>query len=125
MAISKEDVLGAIKEMSVMDIVDLVKSMEEEFGVSAAAAVAVAPAAGGDAGAAAAEQTEFNVVMTSFGDNKINVIKAIRALTDLPLKEAKELVEGVPSTIKEGLAKDEAEKILKQLQEAGATAELK
>ncbi|MCH9769558.1 MAG: 50S ribosomal protein L7/L12 [Gammaproteobacteria bacterium] len=125
MAVSKEDILGAIKEMSVMDVVDLVKAMEEEFGVSAAAAVAVAgPAAGGDAGAAA-EQTEFDVVMTSFGANKIAVIKAIRAITGLGLKEAKDMVEGVPATIKEGIAKDEAEKVKAQLVEAGATVEVK
>ncbi len=126
MALSKDDILDAISEMSVMDVVELVSAMEEKFGVSAAAAVAVAaPAAGGDAGAAAAEQTEFNVVMSSFGGNKISVIKAVRGITGLGLKEAKAMVEGVPATIKEGVDKAEAEDVVKQLTEAGATAELK
>ena len=125
MAVSKEDILNAIKDMSVMDVVELVKSMEEEFGVSAAAAVAVAgPAAGGEA-AAAEEQTEFNVVMKSFGSNKIAVIKAIRAITGLGLKEAKAMVEGVPATVKEAVSKDEAEKLKAELEEAGAEIELK
>ena len=127
MAISKEEILDAIAEMSVMDVVALVEAMEEKFGVSAAAAVAVAaPAAGGDAGgAAAAEQTEFDVVLTSAGDKKVNVIKAVRAITGLGLKEAKDLVEGAPKPVKEGVSKDEAEKIKAKLEEAGATVELK
>ena len=125
MAISKDEILDAISEMSVMDIVDLISAMEEKFGVSAAAPVAVA-AAGGDAGGAAAEeQTEFDVVMTSFGANKVAVIKVVRAITGLGLKEAKEMVEGAPSTIKEGASKDEAEDIKKQLEEAGASVEVK
>ena len=125
MALTKEDILDAIAEMSVMDVCDLVSAMEEKFGVSAAAAVAVAgPAAGGDA-AAAEEQTEFDVIMTSFGSNKIAVIKAIRGITGLGLKEAKELVEGAPSPIKEAVSKDEAEDVKKQLEEAGATVDVK
>ncbi|GAB6043553.1 50S ribosomal protein L7/L12 [Endothiovibrio diazotrophicus] len=126
MAISKEEILDAVAEMSVMDVVDLISMMEEKFGVSAAAAVAVAagPAAGGEA-AAAEEQTEFDVVMSSFGANKVAVIKVVRALTGLGLKEAKEMVEGVPSTIKEAAAKAEAEDIKKQLEEAGASVEIK
>ena len=125
MAISKDEILDAISEMSVMDIVDLISAMEEKFGVSAAAPVAVA-AAGGDAGGAAAEeQTEFDVVMTSFGANKVAVIKVVRAITGLGLKEAKEMVEGAPSTIKEGASKDEAEDVKKQLEEAGASVEVK
>ncbi len=121
MAISKEDILDAISDMSVMDIVALVEAMEEKFGVSAAAAVAVAaPAAGGDAGgAAAAEQTEFDVVLTSSGEKKVNVIKAVRAITGLGLKEAKGLVDGAPSPIKEGVSKDDAEDIKSQIEEAG------
>jgi large subunit ribosomal protein L7/L12 len=125
MAVSKEDILETISEMSVMEVVDLISAMEEKFGVSAAAAVAAAPAAGGDAGEAAAEKTEFDVVMSSFGGNKVAVIKVVRAVTGLGLKEAKEMVEGAPSTIKEAAAKDEAEDIKKQLEEAGAAAELK
>ncbi len=122
--VSKEQILEAVANMSVMDICDLVKQMEDKFGVSAAAAVAVAgPAAGGEA--AVEEKTEFDVVMTSFGSNKIAVIKAIRAITGLGLKEAKEMVEGVPATVKEAVAKDEAETVKKQLEEAGATVELK
>ncbi|MGV6857959.1 MAG: 50S ribosomal protein L7/L12 [bacterium] len=125
MAVAKEDILEAIASMSVMEVVDLISDMEEKFGVSAAAAaVAVAPAAGGDAGAAD-EKDEFDVVMTSFGGNKIAVIKAVRAITGLGLKEAKEMVEGVPSTIKEGASKDDAEDTKKQLEEAGAEVELK
>lgn len=125
MALSKEDILNAIAEMSVMDVVELVAAMEEKFGVSAAAAVAVAaPAAGGE-GAAAAEQTEFDVVLASAGDKKVNVIKAVRAITGLGLKEAKALVDGAPSPIKEGASKDDAEDAKKQLEEAGATVELK
>lgn len=123
--ITKDDILEAVANMSVMDVCDLVSAMEEKFGVSAAAAVAVAgPAVAGDA-AAAEEKTEFDVVMTSFGSNKIGVIKAIRAITGLGLKEAKEMVEGVPATVKEAVAKDEAEDVKKQLEEAGATVEVK
>ena len=124
-ALSKEDILNAVAEMSVMDVCDLVKMMEEKFGVSAQAAVAVAagPAAGG--AEAAEEKTEFDVVMTNFGANKINVIKAIRAITGLGLKEAKDMVEGTPAVVKEGVSKEDAEGIMKQLQEAGATAEMK
>jgi large subunit ribosomal protein L7/L12 len=127
MAVSKEDILETIANMSVMEVVDLVEAMEEKFGVSAAAAVAVAaPAAGGDAGGAAAEEKdEFDVVMTSFGDNKVAVIKAVRGITGLGLKEAKEMVEGAPAAVKEGASKDEAEDIKKQLEEAGASVELK
>ncbi|HAI96188.1 MAG: 50S ribosomal protein L7/L12 [Cycloclasticus sp.] len=125
MAVSKEDILEAISEMSVMDVVELVEAMEEKFGVSAAAAVAAAPAAGGDAGGAAEEKTEFDVVMTSFGDNKVSAIKAVRGITGLGLKEAKALVEGVPAPLKEGVSKEEAEETVKQLEEAGAAAEIK
>jgi len=125
MAVSKDDILEAISNMSVMEIVELISDMEEKFGVSAAAAVAAAPAAAGDAGTAVEEQTEFDVVMTSFGDNKISAIKAVRAITGLGLKEAKEMVEGVPATVKEGASKDDAEDVKKQLEEAGATVELK
>ena len=125
MAVSKDDILEAISNMTVMEIVDLISDMEEKFGVSAAAAaVAAAPAAGGDAGGAA-EQTEFNVMMTSFGDNKIKVIKAIRGITGLGLKEAKAMVEGCPVAVKEGVEKAEAEDVQKQLEEAGAQVELK
>lgn len=125
MALTKEDILEAIANMSVMDVCDLVSAMEEKFGVSAAAAVAVAgPVAGGDA-AAAEEKTEFDVVMTGFGSNKIAVIKAIRGITGLGLKEAKDLVEGVPAPVKEGVSKDEAETIKKELEEAGATVDVK
>jgi len=125
MALSKDDILNAIADMSVMDVVDLIAAMEEKFGVTAAAAVAVAaPAAGGDA-AAAEEQTEFDVVMSSFGGNKISVIKAVRVITGLGLKEAKAMVEAVPATVKEGVEKAEAEEVVKQLTEAGATAEAK
>lgn len=126
MALSNEDILNAIAEMSVMDVVELVSAMEEKFGVSAQAAVAVAaaPAGGGDA-AAAEEQTEFDVVLSSIGEKKVNVIKAVRAITGLGLKEAKELVDGAPSTIKEAASKGDAEDAKKQLEEAGATAELK
>jgi len=126
MAVSKDDILEAISNMSVMEVVELISDMEEKFGVSAAAAVAAAPAAGGDAGgAAAADQTEFDVVMTSFGDNKIAAIKAVRGITGLGLKEAKEMVEGAPTTVKEGASKEEAEDLKKQLEEAGASVELK
>ena len=125
MAVSKEDILEGIANLTVMEIVDLISAMEEKFGVSAAAAVSAAPAAAAEGGEAAAEQTEFDVVMTSFGDNKIGVIKAVRALTGLGLKEAKAMVEGVPATVKEAAAKGDAEDAVKQLSEAGATAELK
>ena len=126
MALSNEDILNAIAEMSVMDVVELVSAMEEKFGVSAQAAVAVAAgpaaAAGGEA---AAEKTEFDVVLSATGDKKVNVIKAVRAITGLGLKEAKDMVDGAPSTIKEGASKDDAEEAKKQLEEAGATVELK
>jgi large subunit ribosomal protein L7/L12 len=127
MAISKEEILDAIAEMSVMDIVALVEAMEEKFGVSAAAAVTVAaPSAGGDAGgAAAAEQTEFDVILASAGEKKVNVIKAVRAITGLGLKEAKGLVDGAPSPIKEGVSKEDAEDIKSQIEEAGGSVELK
>ena len=127
MALSKDDILNAIAEMSVMEVVELISDMEEKFGVSAAAAVATAPAAGGgDAGGAAAEeQSEFDVVLQAAGDKKVNVIKAVRAATGLGLKEAKALVDEAPSAVKEGVSKDEAEEVKKQLEEAGATVELK
>jgi len=127
MALSKDDILNAIAEMSVMEVVELISDMEEKFGVSAAAAVAAAPAAGGgDAGGAAAEeQSEFDVVLQAAGDKKVNVIKAVRAATGLGLKEAKALVDEAPSAIKEGVSKDDAEDVKKQLEEAGATVELK
>lgn len=125
MAIAKEDILNAIAEMSVMEVVELVEAMEEKFGVTAAAAVAVAaPAAGGDA-AAAEEQAEFDVVLTSAGEKKVNVIKVVRGVTGLGLKEAKEMVDGAPATVKEGASKEEAEEVKKQLEEAGASVELK
>jgi large subunit ribosomal protein L7/L12 len=124
MAVTKEDILNAVANMTVMEVVELIEAMEEKFGVTAAVAVAAAPGAGG-AAAAAEEQTEFNVIMTSFGENKVNVIKAVRAITGLGLKEAKDMVEGVPSTVKEGASKAEAEDIKKQLEEAGAKVELK
>jgi large subunit ribosomal protein L7/L12 len=123
MAVSKEEILDAISNMSVMDVVELVKSMEDKFGVSAAAvAVAAAPAA---AAAAVEEKTEFNVVLAKAGDNKINVIKAVREITGLGLKEAKDLVEGAPKPVKEGIPKAQAEEIKKKLEDAGATVELK
>jgi len=125
MAASQEDILETISNMSVMEVVDLISAMEEKFGVSAAAAVAAAPAAAGDAGVAAEEQTEFNVVMTSFGSNKVAVIKAVRSITGLGLKEAKGLVESAPAPVKEGATKGEAEDIKKQLEEAGAAVEVK
>ena len=124
MAIAKEDILNAIAEMSVMDIVDLISAMEEKFGVTAAAAVATAPVAAGPV-AAAEEQTEFDVVLTDAGANKVAVIKVVRTVTGLGLKEAKEAVDGAPSTLKEGVAKEEAEKIKAELEAAGAKAELK
>ena len=125
MAVTKEDILEAIANMSVMEVVELISDMEEKFGVSAAAAVAAVPVVAGGGEAAAEEKTEFDVVMTSFGSNKVGVIKAVRAITGLGLKEAKDMVEGVPSTIKEAAAKSEAEDIKKQLEEAGASVELK
>lgn len=125
MAVSKDDILDAIANMSVMDVVELIEAMEEKFGVTAAAAVAAAPAAGGEAAAAAVEQTEFDVVLASFGDKKVGVIKAVRALTGLGLKEAKDAVEAAPATLKEGVSKDEAEEAKKLLEEAGATVEIK
>lgn len=125
MALTKEDILNAIAEMPVMELVELIEAAEEKFNVSAAAAVSVAgPAAGGDA-AAAEEKTEFDVVMTSFGGNKVAVIKAVRGATGLGLKEAKEVVESAPKAIKEGVSKDEAEALKKELEEAGAEVEIK
>ena len=125
MALSKDDILSAIADMSVMEIVELIDAMEEKFGVTAAAAVAAAPAAaGGDAGGAAEEQTEFDVILTSAGEKKVSVIKVVRAITGLGLKEAKGLVDGAPSPIKEGASKDEAEDIKKQLEEAGGPLSL-
>jgi large subunit ribosomal protein L7/L12 len=126
--IKSEDILKAIEEMSVMELVELISAIEEKFGVTAAAAVAAAPAAaGGDAagGDAAEEKDEFDVVLSAVGDQKVQVIKAVRAITGLGLKEAKDLVDGAPNTLKEGVKKEEAEEMLKQLSEAGATAELK
>ncbi len=127
MAVSKEEILETIANMSVMEIVDLISAMEEKFGVSAAAVAAVAApaAAGAEGGAAAEEKTEFDVVLTGFGGNKVAVIKAVRAITGLGLKEAKELVEKAPSPVKEGVSKEEAEEIKKQLEEAGASVEVK
>ncbi|MCX7066039.1 MAG: 50S ribosomal protein L7/L12 [Proteobacteria bacterium] len=125
MALSKDDILNAIADMSVMQVVELVQAMEEKFGVSAATAVAVAPAAAGGAAAVVEEKTEFNVILASIGEKKVNVIKAVRAVTGLGLKEAKDLVDGAPSSVKEGVSKAEAEEIKKQLVEAGATVELK
>ncbi|MDF1581970.1 MAG: 50S ribosomal protein L7/L12 [Methyloprofundus sp.] len=123
MAISQEDILEAVSNMTVMEIVDLISAMEEKFGVSAAA-LAAGPAAGGDA-AAEEEKTDFDVVMTSFGANKVSVIKAVRAITGLGLKEAKEAVEGCPATLKEGVSKADAEAVKAQLEEAGASVEIK
>src|SRR6056297_71340 len=126
MGMSKDDILNAIAEMSVMEVVELIDAMEEKFGVTAAAAVAAAPAAGGgDTAAAAEEQTEFDVILTSAGEKKVNVIKVVRAITGLGLKEAKGLVDGAPSPVKVGASKEEAEDIKKQLEEAGGAAELK
>ncbi|MCW7555775.1 50S ribosomal protein L7/L12 [Endozoicomonas gorgoniicola] len=124
MALSKEDILNAIAEMSVMDVVELVEAMEEKFGVSAAAAVAAAPVAA-EAGAAAEEKTEFDVILTGAGDKKVNVIKVVRAATGLGLKEAKGIVDSAPAPLKEGVSKDEAEELKKQLEEAGASVEVK
>lgn len=127
MATNKDDILKAIEEMSVMDLVDLISAIEEKFGVTAAAAVAAAPAAAsGDGDAPAAEEKdEFDVVLSAAGDQKVQVIKAVRAITGLGLKEAKDMVDGAPSTLKEGVKKEEAEGMLAQLTEAGATGELK
>lgn len=127
MAVTKEQILDSISQMSVMDVVELIKMMEDKFGVTAAvAAMPVAMAAGAGEGAAAAEEkTEFNVVMTAFGDNKVNVIKVVREITGLGLKEAKDMVEGAPSTVKEGVSKADAESIKKKLEEAGAKVEVK
>jgi len=123
---TKEELLDAIANMTVMEVVELIEAMEEKFGVSAAAAVAaVAAPAGGDAGGAAEEQTEFDAVLTSFGEKKVNVIKAVRAITGLGLKEAKTLVEGVPKPLKEAVSKEEAEDVKKQIEEAGGTVEVK
>jgi large subunit ribosomal protein L7/L12 len=123
MAITKEDILEAVAGLTVMELNDLVKAFEEKFGVSAAAVAVAGPAAGG--AAAAEEKTEFNVVLNAAGDNKVNVIKVVRAITGLGLKEAKDMVDGAPKTVKEGVAKAEAEEVLKQLTEAGAKAEIK
>src|SRR5688500_4926552 len=127
MAVSKEELVEALSNLKVMEVVDLIKQLGEKWGVSAAApvAVAAAPAGGGAAAPAAEEKTEFNVTMTSFGANKVGVIKVIREITGLGLKEAKDLVEGVPSSVKEGVPKAEAETIKKKLEEAGAAAEIK
>jgi len=128
MAISKDDILSAVEEMSVMDLVELISAIEEKFGVTAAAAAAAPAAAaggGGDAGEAAEEKDDFDVVLTAAGDQKVQVIKAVRAITGLGLKEAKDLVDGAPNTLKEAVKKADAEEMLKQLTEAGATAELK
>ncbi|MDH5231483.1 MAG: 50S ribosomal protein L7/L12 [Gammaproteobacteria bacterium] len=125
MAVTKDDILETISNMTVMEVVDLISAMEEKFGVSAAAAAVAVAAPAGDAGAAAEEQTEFDVVMTSFGSNKVAVIKAVRGITGLGLKEAKAMVEGAPAPVKEGASKAEAEDIKKQLEEAGASVEIK
>ena len=125
MAVTKDEMLEAIANMSVMEVVELVEAMEEKFGVTAAVAMAAAPAAGGDAGGAAAEQTEFDVILAAVGDKKVNVIKAVRGITGLGLKEAKAVVDGAPGPVKEGAEKAEAEEAKKLLEEAGATVELK
>jgi len=125
MSLSKDDILNAIAEMSVMDVVELIEAMEEKFGVSAAAAVAVAPAGGGADVAAEEEKDEFDVIITSAGEKKVNAIKVVRAITGLGLKEAKAVVDDAPSAVKEGVTKAEAEDIKKQLEEAGASVELK
>lgn len=125
MAVTKEELLDAIGNMSVLELSELIKDMEEKFGVSAQAAVAVAAPAAGEAAEAAEEKDEFDVILSSFGENKVGVIKAVRAITSLGLKEAKDLVESAPSAVKEGANKDDAESIKKQLEEAGATVELK
>lgn len=126
MAVSKDEILEAIGNMTVLEVVDLISAMEEKFGVTAAAAmVAAAPGAGGGEAAAAEEKTEFDVVLTSFGANKVGVIKAVRGITGLGLKEAKDAVEGVPTTLKEGVSKEDAEAAKKELEEAGASVEIK
>jgi large subunit ribosomal protein L7/L12 len=122
MSLTKEDIINAVAEMSVKDVVELIEAMEEKFGVSAAAAAA-APAAGGEAAAEA--QTEFDVILTAAGDKKVNAIKAVRAITGLGLKDAKAMVDGAPTAVKEGVSKEEADETLKQLEEAGASAEIK
>lgn len=124
MSLTNEDILNAIAEMSVKDVVALIEAMEEKFGVTAAVAVAAGPAAGGDA-AAAEEQTEFDVILAAAGEKKVNVIKVVRGATGLGLKEAKAIVDGAPSTVKEGLSKDDAEALKKELEEAGASVEVK
>ena len=125
MAVSKDDILESISNMTVMEVVDLISQMEEKFGVTAAAAVAAAPVAAGDGGDAAAEKTEFDVSLADMGGNKVAVIKAVRAITGLGLKEAKDKVESAPCVLKEGASKEEADDFKKQLEEAGATVELK
>lgn len=125
MALSNDEILEAIAQKSVMDIVELIKAMEEKFGVSAAAAAVAVAAPGAAAAAPAEEKTEFTVVLKAAGDNKVNVIKAVRSITSLGLKEAKDLVEGAPQPVKEGVSKDEAAKIKKELEEAGASVEVK
>jgi large subunit ribosomal protein L7/L12 len=125
MSVSKDDILNAIADMSVMDVVELIEAMEEKFGVTAAAAVAAAPAAGGEAGAAAEEQTEFDVILTGVGEKKVNVIKAVRALTGLGLKEAKAVVDGAPAPVKEAVSKEDAEAAKADLEAAGASVEVK
>ena len=125
MALSREDILNAIAEMSVMDVVELVSAMEEKFGVSAQAAVAVAAGPAAAAADTAEEKTEFDVVLSAVGEKKVNVIKAVRAITGLGLKEAKDMVDGAPSAVKEGANKADAEAAKKELEEAGATVELK
>ena len=125
MAVSKEDILESLSNMTVMEVVDLIAAMEEKFGVSAAAAVAAAPAAAADAGEAAVEQDEFDVVLTGFGEKKVSVIKAVRSITGLGLKEAKDMVESAPTTVKEAASKTEAEELKKQIEEAGGSVELK
>ena len=125
MAVSKDDILESISNMTVMEVVDLISQMEEKFGVTAAAAVAAAPAAAGDSGDAAAEKTEFDVSLADMGSNKVAVIKAVRAITGLGLKEAKDLVEGAPKPLKQGVKKDDAEAMKKSLEAAGAKVELK
>ncbi|SFH55236.1 50S ribosomal protein L7/L12 [Modicisalibacter xianhensis] len=124
MALTKEDIINAVADMSVMEVAELIEAMEEKFGVSAAAAVVAGPGAGGDA-AAAEEQTEFDLVLTAAGDKKVNVIKVVREITGLGLKEAKGAVDGAPATLKEGMSKDDAEEAKKKLEEAGASVELK
>ena len=125
MAVSKDDILETISKMTVMEVVDLISAMEEKFGVSAAAAVAAAPAAGGAGAAAVEEKTEFAVVLKAAGEKKVEVIKVVRAITSLGLKEAKDLVEGAPQTVKEGVSKDDAAKFKKDLEAAGASVEVK